>query len=591
MITVEDQIECLSREVTVLYFKERDYNQLSFYLCEDITWIGTGKNEVCLNMKDAYQFFQKEMDIYKGHFVVHDEWYEVHQLSGTICITMAIIKIHVEDKKMILPEDGMLRFSVVWKHLSDGWKINHVHNSIPAKVQGEEVYFNYSVAKSQYTRMMEDIQKATFIDPLTQINNLQGFEYAANEILQKESDKQYVLIKFGIRDFRFVNRKFNYQTGDRVLKSIAENLQKTLHENETCGRMEKDIFAMLYQFEDKKQLEKRLKHVRKQLIDQDMIKTLGMEINLNAGLYLIKDNRKEYIKDMTDRALMAMQSISKTLSGSHYVYYEDGMMSRQYYKSKILEDAPVAMLQDEFQLYIQPQFDIHTLDIVSGEALTRWKLQDGTLRMPDDFVPVFEEYGMILSFDFYMLEKVCQRIRMWIDKHMEIAPISINQSRLHIGEKSYLKDFCSVVDKYAIPHHYIAFELTESAFVESSEQMMQLANELHKKGFQLAIDDFGTGYASLNLLSVISADILKIDRSLLIDCHTNPRSKIVMEKIIELAHQMDMTVVCEGIETREQLEFVRSAGCDIGQGFLVGKPVQADEFTEIWEKDKEVITI
>lgn len=591
MITVENQIECLSREVTELYFKERDYARLSFYLSDQITWIGTGKNEVCLSVEEAHKFFQKEMDIYGGHFIVLNEWYEVRQLANDVCLTMAVLKVRGEDEEMILPEDGLLRFSVVWIKQTNGWKIIHVHNSIPAGIQGEEFYFNYNVAKSQYAKMADDIRRASFIDPLTKINNLQGFEYAANEILQKEYDQHYVLIKFGIRDFRFVNRKFSYQTGDQVLKNIAENLQRTLHQNETCGRMEKDIFAMLYRYENKEQLEDRLENVRKQLIDRRMVRELGMEIHLNAGLYLIKDNRKEYIKDMTDRALMAMQSISKTLSGSHYVYYEDGMMSRQYYKSKILEDAPAAMDDDEFQLYIQPQFNIHTLEIISGEALTRWKLKNGSLRMPDDFVPVFEEYGMILSFDFYMLEKVCQRIRMWIDRNIQIAPISINQSRLHIEEKSYLNDFCSVVDKYEIPHHYIAFELTESAFVESSERMMQLANELHKKGFQLAIDDFGTGYASLNLLSVVSADILKIDRSLLIDCHTNPRSKIIMEKIIELAHQMDMTVICEGIETREQLEFVRAAGCDIGQGYLVGKPVHADEFTDIWEKNKEVMKV
>lgn len=591
MSTIENQIECLSRKVSQLYFTERDYAQLSLYLSEQITWIGARKNEVCLNVKEACKFFQKKMVPHGECFIVQDEWYEVRKLNETICITIAVLKVGVKGKESILPEGGLLQFSVVWNCQSNGWKIIHVHHSIPADTQEAELYCNCAAAKSRYSKMAEDIQKASYIDPLTKINNLQGFEHSANAILQKAYDQHYVLIKFGIRDFRFVNRKFSYQTGDKVLKNIAKNLQRTLAEYETCGRMEKDVFAILCRYENEEQLENRLERIRRQLIDPETMKELGMEIHLNAGLYMIKDNHKEYIKDMTDKALMAMQSISKTLSGSHYVYYEDGMMNRQYYKSKILEDAPAAMQEDEFQLYIQPQFDIHSLEIVSGEALTRWKLKNGSLRMPDDFVPVFEEYGMILSLDFYMLEKVCQYLRMWMDRNIRIVPISINQSRLHINEKSYLKDFCSVVDKYEIPHHYIAFELTESAFVESSERMMQLANELHKKGFQLAIDDFGTGYASLNLLSVVSADILKIDRSLLIDCHTNPRAKIIMEKIIELAHQMDMTVICEGIETREQLNFVKSAGCDIGQGYLIGKPVHANDFTDMLEKNKEVIMI
>ena len=235
---------------------------------------------------------------------------------------------------------------------------------------------------------------------------------------------------------------------------------------------------------------------------------------------------------------------------------------------------------------IQPQFSISCGKIVAGEALCRWKSRDGTFIPPDEFIPLFEEYGLICAFDFYMLKKLCEKMKAWMERGRIITPISINQSRLHIDKKDYIERFCKVVDHYGIPHSYIAFELTESAFVEQYEKMIRLAGELHRQGFQLAIDDFGTGFASLNLLSVVSADILKVDKSLLDSIHTK-RGRTVLEKVIELAHQMEMTVICEGIEEETQLKELRELKCDIGQGYLMGRPIPAEAFEKRWIEGNE----
>lgn len=185
-----------------------------------------------------------------------------------------------------------------------------------------------------------------------------------------------------------------------------------------------------------------------------------------------------------------------------------------------------------------------------------------------------------------MLEKLCQKMKQWICSGRILSPISVNQSRLHLENDDYIENFCKIVDSYSIPHDYIAFELTESAFVDQNEKMTDLARELHERGFQLAIDDFGTGYASLNLLSIISADILKVDKSLIDSIHTK-RGRAVLEKVIELAHQMDMMVICEGIEHMEQLEQLRKLNCDVAQGFLMGRPVPALDFEKIWIRRSE----
>ena len=588
MTTVEENIKCLSMFIAELYFMKREYDNLLFYLDDNITWIGTGKNEICLNKEEALKFFAKEIDVFDGSFEITDRWFEAKQVTNDVCNVMAVIKIKLDTDAAILPFD-ILRFSVVWRRTKKDnlWKIVHLHNSIPDGGIGEDTYFNLSIAESNYQVVRDSIRKASSIDTLTSINNEKGFEYDVEQLLKRYPDNTYAIIKFGIKNFRFVNRKHSFSTGDEVLKNIAKNLAKSLMAEETCGRIEKDNFAMLYKIEDKKSLEKRMMKVREQLIDKPLYRKLNIEINLKAGVYIIQDHR-EYVKDMMDKALMAMQSINHITQINTPIYFEDWMLERQYYNSKILEDAPNAMKNDEFELYIQPQFNIHTKEVIAGEALTRWKLENGELRMPDNFIPVFEENGMILTFDYYMLEKLCKQLRIWIDKGISVYPISINQSRLHIKEDNYLNDFCNIVDKYDIPHNYIAFELTESAFIEDSEKMLKLAKDLHRKGFQLAIDDFGTGYASINLLAEISADILKIDRVLLNDCNHNTRSQVVTEMIINLAHRLHMKVIAEGIETEEQLAFLRELNCDMGQGFLIGKPMESNQFMTSWNKEKKV---
>ena len=267
-----------------------------------------------------------------------------------------------------------------------------------------------------------------------------------------------------------------------------------------------------------------------------------------------------------------------------YAYYSEWMLQQHYNNSQILEWASSAIEKKEFKLYIQPQFDMKTENIVGGEALCRWELSNGLVIMPNEFVSLFEDYNLIYRFDLYMLELVCRYMNKWMKEGKQLKPVSVNQSRADIEQDSFFEDFCSIVDRYEIPHEYLTFELTESAFIEEGNRIMKLARELHRKGFKLAIDDFGTGYASLNMLSVVSGDILKIDKSLLES--DNRRTRVIFEKVIEMAHNMDMKVVCEGVETQEQRKFLCRLNCDIGQGFLAGKAMKVEDYGKRYIKGR-----
>lgn len=583
--TITNQLEVLTERLAELYFIKRDYTGLSGFLSERISWIGTGVNEICGSKDEADMFFKEESKIYDGYFLIEKKWFHGIEISNDLGIVMVTLTVKTPLDATCMVEMP-LRFSVVWNKEQNLWKVIHIHNSVADTDLKHNNYFNIEAAQSAYSQMNERLSNAVNTDPLTGISNMTGFIHDTEKIFKKYPNDSYAIIKFGIKNFRYINRVHGYGMGDKVLQNIAKNLKKTCREGETCARIEKDIFAMTYRFLTKDEMSYREKKVRMKLIDRRISKKINMDICFVAGIYLPQDIRHEHVIDMLDKALIAQQSVPKNITGSRSVYYDDAMMNNMIQKNELLESAIPAMQNDEYKLYIQPQFDIQTHRIISGEALCRWQKEDGTLIPPNDFIPVFEEYGMIISFDFHMLELLCRQMRKWMDEGLELKPVSINQSRLHIENEAYLEDFCSTVDRYGIPHEDIAFELTESAFVEQQDEMLKLASNLHKRGFQLAIDDFGTGYASLNFLSVVSADILKIDKCLLDGIENNKRSRSIIEKTIELAHEIDMTVICEGIETEEQLEYLSRIGCDIGQGFLIGRPMESRQFEKLWMQDK-----
>lgn len=576
MLDVEEQWIALTRKVVGFYFVSHEYELLTPFISKQISWIGTLEDEICHNKDDILYFFNKEYGLYKDQYKLSNEQYHAVKINNQTGIVWATLNINAPDLPNVL-----VRLSVVWGKEDGEWKIFHVHNSIPDHIQGE-YYFNIENAKVAYQVMDERVKLAATTDSVTHIKNRNGFCNAVSKLMHEHRKQNYALIKFKVQNFRYINQRYGYSNGDRLLENIAKNVKRSCNQEETCGRIEKDTFAILYQFEDRESLNQRLYQLNDDLIDKRMKRKMFSEVHLLIGVYLIPQNSKESIPAMLDKALIALNQINETQREKNILYYQEEMMKQQYHNNFILEQALIAFEKDEFKLFIQPQFDIESGKTVAGEALTRWITKSGEMIMPNEFIPLFEQHGFICEFDFYMLEKLCQTLRHWMDAGMDIQPISINQSRLHISEPDYLERFCHIVDTYSIPHCYITFELTESAFVEENERMLTLASQLHQMGFQLAIDDFGTGYASLSLLSVVSADILKIDKSLLDGSEVNQRSYVILEKVIEMAHDMGMIVVTEGIETRKQLDFLRELHCDIGQGYLISRPIAADEFKRHW---------
>ncbi|MCD7813367.1 MAG: EAL domain-containing protein [Lachnospiraceae bacterium] len=243
-----------------------------------------------------------------------------------------------------------------------------------------------------------------------------------------------------------------------------------------------------------------------------------------------------------------------------------------------------ALTHHEFVVYYQPQYKAIRGELSSAEALARWKKSDGTICMPGDFVPYMEESSLICELDWYMLREVCIFLKKRIDTKEYTVPIAVNFSRRHLAESDFVEKLCATVDAFSIPHSLIHVEITESALVNDPEPITALVAAIRKCGFHVAIDDFGSGLSSLSMVKNVDADILKIDRSLLFGESSNDRDRIVLESIYEFANRLHLTSVAEGVETNEQLGFLRTCGCDLIQGYLFAKPMPEEQFAQICHK-------
>ena len=234
---------------------------------------------------------------------------------------------------------------------------------------------------------------------------------------------------------------------------------------------------------------------------------------------------------------------------------------------------------------MQPVFDLKSRKIVSAEALTRWIHPKRGLIPPGEYVPIFEENGFIVNIDMFVWESVCKIIRNWLDKGLNAVPISVNVSRIDLFSIDFYKVITGLVEKYKVPIEYIRLEITESAFVLNEAAVVEIVDRLRKYGFKILMDDFGSGYSSLNSLKFINVDILKIDMDLVRGIEESIRQADILKSVINLGTTLNLDLICEGVETEKQAEFVEANGCNKAQGWLFSKAIPVDAFNEKMEKN------
>lgn len=280
---------------------------------------------------------------------------------------------------------------------------------------------------------------------------------------------------------------------------------------------------------------------------------------------------------MCDRAMVA----SKTTKGDvmrFCAFYDEQYREDMLRISEIEHDMHKALEERQFQMYLQPKFRLDTEALCGAEVLARWLHPSKGIIPPVDFIPLFEKNGFILKLDEYMWEEACKTLRSWIDEGREPIPLSVNISRYHINHNNLEDVLMGLVKKYDIKPEYLHLEITESLFLDNPEELNRVLERLKKQGFFLEVDDFGSGYSSLNLIRNISVDTIKIDKDFLDSEIASEKGQIVVNHTIDMAKDLRLQVIAEGVETKAHVDFLKKSRCDIAQGYYFAKPMPLDEF-------------
>lgn len=429
----------------------------------------------------------------------------------------------------------------------------------------------------------QQIKHLYYTDELTKAMNRNAFEIQAKTMLT-HTDKSYAIVSFDIRNFKYLNDTYGYQFGDHLLQSIVEYLAECLDLNTEClARLNADNFMLLVirsEHNDIQSYRTMISEIR------NRVKLLE-PLSLCFGIFEIPDRCDLSVHAMMDKAQLAHKA-GKERNRDLCTYYDDTLAIQFNHENQILATMHSALENKEFLVYIQPKFNVSQENIMSGEALVRWNSSQLGFLPPDDFIPIFEKNGFIAELDFYMLRRVCEYLQESLDSTRITFPISINISRVTLLQTDFLQNFKNIVEEYKIPHSFIEVELTESAFNGLSEEMMNILKTLKEAGFLISMDDFGTGYSSLNLLRILPIDILKLDREFINEEHQTKEAKGIISCIVEMAHLLNIQVICEGIETKEQLDFLKSVHCDFGQGYYYARPIPLDEFVETYTSPSSI---
>lgn len=421
-------------------------------------------------------------------------------------------------------------------------------------------------------------------DSLTGLYNLDTFKTGVTAFLkQQKADAHFALLYTDIAHFERVNNLYGNRLADTLLVDLAEAISEIDFGMKLYCRSVADHFVILVEFEDKEKLGHDLEQFCREFNQMATERFPEAVPRLGIGAFIIYD-AMEPIDDMVEKANAARKSL-RGKSSIRVAYYSAVDFGKHRKAKQIEKEMTNALENGEFKVYLQPKFDLLTKKMVGAEALVRWVKEDGTVIYPDEFIPVFEKNGFICQLDFYMLEHVCKMLRRRLGQGKYCLPVSVNQSRVLLNSDTYTTDVAFVLNSYNTPPDLIELELTERIFSNSLDEMADMMSVLKKLGIKWSIDDFGTGYSSLNLLKKLPVDIIKIDKAFLDETETSNVSKIIIRKTVELTQELDKMVVCEGVETEEQANYLKAIHCDVAQGYLYARPMPMEAFEKMMDTE------
>lgn len=425
-----------------------------------------------------------------------------------------------------------------------------------------------------------------YTDPVTGGHNWIWFVMGGDEKLLKRKFRKY---SFAVVNLVFTNYR-NYcmchsiSEGEEVLIKIDKSLNRQIRNDEMCARASTDGFALLLFFVDEQTLRKRLQTMMDVLqnVDKDhnFVFQTGVDIirpEVNSAGKIV--SRDVSIEKAYNNACTAVTVQGETDPAGVFIF-DDRLLQEQRWYDTVQESQMKAVVNNEFEVYYQPKYAPKTLELKGAEALIRWNSPEHGFVSPGRFIPIFEKNGFITEIDHYMISHVAADQKMWLDMGYHPGCVSVNVSRAHFAEKDLAIQIRDMVNAAGCPHDLLEIELTESAFFDDQNAMIETIKALKSFGFKVSMDDFGAGYSSLNSLKDMPLDVLKLDAGFFRGDKAGDRGGIVVAETIKLAKRLHMKTVAEGVEEKEQVEFLASQGCDMIQGYYFAKPMPKSDYMQ-----------
>ena len=408
-----------------------------------------------------------------------------------------------------------------------------------------------------------------YIDPITGLGNYNAYLERTQEKLEINSKKTIIILD--IDKFKTFNKKYGHMKGNALLKQVGEEIKHVIRKTDIVCRLANDVFGIFLVGEvDVENVTERLNSK----ISRINIGDIWYNLRISMGVYICDKNEKD-VQSIIDKAIMAHDSVK----GKYHVSY--GVFTEEFEQKMIRESEIENMMEEaiknkEFEVYYQPQISTKTEKMEGAEALVRWKKDENRIS-PSEFIPIFEKNYFIIKLDEYVYERVCENIQELKKEFKEIPKISVNISKESLIDSKFLEKYEKIMKKYDIMPEEIELEITERTTVNNDIDIQKILNEVKQKGFSIAIDDFGTGYSSLNMLEIIPIDTLKIDKSFIDRIDISEEKTNFIEIIMFITKKLNLKTVAEGVETIEQVNYLKRWNCDLVQGYVYQKPLKFEE--------------
>ncbi len=409
----------------------------------------------------------------------------------------------------------------------------------------------------------------------TVLNSLRKFRRFRKNVsdLLISSAKDIGFIQFDIRRFKIINDLYGEKIGDEILQFIKTQLGSICNERQFFINLRSDVFMVVTEYEAEEELTELI-----QRLDESISCYKDIKLQMSYGVYTVEDRQME-LRQMEDRAAMARKAV-KNNGISHILFYKDQFKESLYNRKFIEENMQAAITERQFMMYLQPKYSITKNEIVGAEALVRWKHPERGMIFPDQFIPIIEENGFVREVDYYIWEEACRFIQK-CEKEGITCPISVNVSRVHLRDDECIKVLSDLLLTWKIPQERLELEITESV---DDQQVSRKAYQLKEEGYTLLMDDFGSGYSSLNILLETPFDVIKLDKKFIENMMLSTKGRMILEQVVAMADKLGLGLLAEGVETKEQVDVLKSIGCDHVQGYYYAKPMPKEDVYELLRK-------